>query len=190
MVALTQTTVVHAPAGAVWQVVAGLFDRIGEWATTIPASAACPIVEPVPDAPVPARVCRTGMAMVPEVTETIVAFDATGRTLTYEATAGMPSFVVLARNQWRVTAEGEQSSRVTFKAELHVRGLIGWVARWLLLARVARTGRFLLDDLRHYVEHGVASPRKQRQLARAAVIGPGATRTRETTPGRRTPRWR
>jgi hypothetical protein len=36
---------------------------------------------------VPGRVCRTGVALVPEVTETIVAFDDTGRTLTYEADA-------------------------------------------------------------------------------------------------------
>jgi hypothetical protein len=166
MVALTQTILVQAPAEAVWQVVAGGFDRIGEWATAIPASTACPVVESVTDAPVPGRVCRTGVALVPEVTETIVAFDDAGRTLIYEASAGMPSFVTPARNRWQVSTEGEQRSRVTFAAELRVRGPLGRLARWWLLARVGRTGRFLLDNLRHYVEHGVASPRKRRRLAR------------------------
>jgi hypothetical protein len=184
MVALTQTIIVHAPADAVWRIVAVGFDRIGEWAMAIPASTACPILESATPAPVPGRVCRTGVALVPEVTETIVAFDDAGRTLTYEATAGMPSFVTLARNRWQVTAESERRSRVTFTADLRVRGPVGWLARWWLLARVGRTGRYLLDDLKHYVEHGTASPRKQRQLARAAVSGRSAGRTRGTARGR------
>jgi hypothetical protein len=184
MVALTQSIVVHAPADAVWQIVAERFDRIGEWATAIPASTACQIAEPLAGAPVPARVCRTGVAMVPEVTETVVAFDAAGRTLTYEATAGMPPFVTLARNRWQVTSEGEQRSQVTFAADLRVRGPVGWLAGWWLLARVGRTGRFLLDDLKHYAEHGVASPRKRRTLGRATVTGLSVGRTRGTARGR------
>jgi hypothetical protein len=188
MVELTQTVVIDAPAEAVWRVVAGGFDRIGEWATAIPSSMACPVPAPPPGAPVAGRTCRTGVAMVPEVTETIVAFDAAARTLTYEATAGMPSFVTLARNRWQVVAEDERQCRVTLAAELRVRGPFGWPARWWLLARVGRTGRFLLDDLKHYVEHGTASPRKQRQLARAvagrAVSGWSAGRMPGTGPGR------
>jgi hypothetical protein len=171
MVALTQTLMIDAPADAVWRVVAGGFDRIGDWATAIPASTACPVPAPGTDAPVPGRVCRTGLALVPEVTETVVAFDDAARSLTYEATAGMPSFVALARNRWQVTEEGDRRARVTFAAELAVRGPVGWLARWWLLARVGRTGRYLLDDLRHYVEHGVPSPRKQRRLDRAAISG-------------------
>jgi hypothetical protein len=38
-------------------------------------------------------------------------------------------------------------------------------------AQAGRTGRYLLDDLKHYVEHGAPSPRKQRQLDRAAARG-------------------
>jgi hypothetical protein len=103
------------------------------------------------------------------VTETIVAFDDAARTLTYEATAGMPSFVTLARNRWQVTAEAGRRTRVSFAAELRVRGPLGWLARWWLLAQVGRTGRHLLDDLKHYVEHGTPSPRKRRHLDRAAA---------------------
>src|SRR5205814_7644338 len=145
---------------------------------------ACPITDSATgsatQAPVPGRVCRTGVTLVPEVTETIVAFDDTARTLTYEASAGMPSFVTLARNRWQVFVEGERQSRVTLAAELRVRGPVGWLARWWLLARVGRTGRYLLDDLKHYVEQGTVSPRKQRQLARAALTGPAAGRARAT----------
>jgi hypothetical protein len=49
-----------------------------------------------------------------------------------------------------------------------------------------RTGRYLLDDLRHYVEHGVPSPRKQRRLDRAAVSASSTGRTRRTGHGRET----
>jgi hypothetical protein len=179
---LTQTIVVNAPADAVWRVVAGGFDRIGEWATAIPASTAHSVLESATGAPVPGRVCRTGLALVPEVTETIVAFDDAGQTLTYEATSGLPSFVTLARNRWQVTAEGERHTRVTFAADLRVHGPIGWLARWWLLARVGRTGRYLLDDLKYYVEHGVASPRKQHQVA--TVNGRWAGRRLGTDRGR------
>jgi len=178
MLELTRTVVIDAPADAVWQVVAGQFDRIGEWATAIPASAACPVERPVVGAPVPGRVCHTGVALVPEVTETIVAFDDAGRTLTYQATAGMPAFVTLARNQWQVTAEADRRARVSFAAELRVRGPLGWLVRWWLLVQVGRTGRHLLDDLKHYIEHGAPSPRKRRHLNRAAA------RPRPNTTGR------
>jgi hypothetical protein len=164
MFALTNHIIIEAPADAVWEVVAGRFDRIGEWATAIPASAAVPGVPAATDAPVPGRVCRTGIALVPEVTETIVEYDHAGRSLTYQATDGLPAFVTLARNRWRVEALDARRSRVEFRARLEVRGLLGWLARWWLLARVGRTGGHLLDDLKHYVEQGIPSARKRRQL--------------------------
>lgn len=40
MVKLTQTMVIDVPAGAVWRIVAGGFDRIGDWGTAVPSSAA------------------------------------------------------------------------------------------------------------------------------------------------------
>lgn len=109
-------------------------------------------------APVAARVCRTGLPAVPEVTETIVAFDDDARTLTYEATSGLPGFVARARNRWRVTPVTANRAEVSFHAELVARGPVGALARWWLLALVARDGRHLLADLKHYLEQGEASP--------------------------------
>jgi hypothetical protein len=77
----------------------------------------------------------------------------------------MPRFVTVARNRWRVTPLDQTRSRVSFTAQLQVHGVAGQVPRWLLLLQVRRTGRFLLDDLKHYVEQGTASPRKQRRDA-------------------------
>lgn len=58
MSSLRQHIVIDAPADTVWEVIADRFDRIGEWAAAIPASAPATAVPGVTDlaAPVPARV--------------------------------------------------------------------------------------------------------------------------------------
>lgn len=170
---LTSHIIVAASADAVWEVVAHRFDRIGDWATAIPSSTATSdtAAPSLVDAPVAGRVCRTGLRQAPEVTETVVAYDDTddtGRTLTYQAAAGMPKFITTARNRWQVTALDSARTEVAFTAQVEVRGLLGRLAWWVLLLRVHRTGRYLLADLKHYVEHGTPSSRKQRQQARTA----------------------
>jgi hypothetical protein len=153
-------------------VIAHQFDRIGDWATGISASTAASSTaagsaSPAVGAPVPGRVCHTDVRLVPTVTETVVAYDEAARSLTYEATDGMPRFVALARSQWRVTPITETRTRVGIHARVDVRGPLAALARWWLLAQVARAGEHLLDDLKHYVEQGTASPRKQRRPGRA-----------------------
>jgi len=169
MPALTNSIVIDAPAEAVWQVVAHRFDRMGDWATAIRSSTAQPVGESMVDAPVAGRVCHTGIRAVPHVTETIVAYDEDARTLTYQATDGLPAFISLARNRWQVTALDAGRSEVSFAAQLEVRGLRGRLARWLLLRQVGRSGRHVLEDLKHYVEHGTPSTRKR------AHLGPAST---------------
>jgi hypothetical protein len=179
---LSTEFVVAAPADAVWNVIGRRFDRIGEWATAIPASTALPpsartitvqatpqlpVGQIVAGAPVAGRVCTTGVRLVPRVTETLVEYDETNRTLTYEA-SGMPAFVTTARNTWTVVALDERRCRVILRARFVARGLLGHLGRWVILAQVGRTSRYLADDLRHYVETGRPSARKQRQLRRAA----------------------
>jgi hypothetical protein len=182
---LSTDLVVAAPADAVWEVVGHRFDRIGEWATAVPASAALPALAPdlAPGGPargpagVAGRVCRTGVRLLPEVTETLVAYDEANRTLTYEAT-GMPAFVVAARNTWTVTPLDEHRSRLCLHARFDTRGVLGALARWLILAQVRRTSRHLAEDLRHFAEHGTPSPRKRAQLRRSRGL------SRPFSPGR------
>lgn len=159
-----------------WDIVANRFDRIGQWVTAIPASAipasaAAATATRLIDvgAPIPARVCDTGIRPIPQLTETIIAFDPVARTLPYQATAGLPNFVAAARDTWTVTELDLRRCRVRYDAELSTRGLIGRIARPLMLARVARDGRHLLTDLQHYAETGRPSPRK---LARTATANP------------------
>jgi hypothetical protein len=172
---------ITAPPSAVWEVIGPGFARIGEWATAIPASTGVPhepptsagqtrlprLTEPglVAAAPVAGRVCATGLAIVSEITESLVAYDDTNRSLTYEA-QGMPSFVTTARNTWTVTPLDNDSCAVTLDAQFDTRGIIGALARWAILAQLGRTSQHLGDDLRHFVETGTPSPRKHRQLQR------------------------
>lgn len=169
MPTIKKELIIAAPADAVWQVLGPGFAGIGDWATAIPASTpltGAPLTdEAVTDAPMTGRVCSTGLPMMPEVTETLIAYDEANRTLTYEG-SGLPAFVITARNTWTVVPLGDRRCKVTLAARFDTRGLIGVVARHLLRLQVGRTSRHLADDLRHYVEHGTPSPRKQRQLAR------------------------
>ncbi len=167
---ISKRFVITAPASAVWEVVGPGYARIGEWATAIPASTGLPHQPPTAQnrlemAPVAGRVCSTGLAIAPQVTETLVAYDDAGRSLTYEA-AGMPSFVTTARNTWTVTPLDNDTCVVNLDAQFDTRGIVGTLARWAMLAQLGRTSQHLGDDLRHFVEHGSPSPRKHRQLQR------------------------
>jgi hypothetical protein len=160
--------VIAAPADRVWDVVGHHFDRIGEWSTAVPASAAT-----AGDGgfAVPGRVCRTGTRLAPEVTETLTAYDDAGRTLTYEA-AGLPAFVVLARSTWTVVPIDDRRCRLRLRARFETRGAAGVLGRWAIRVRAHRAARHLAGDLGHYAVTGVPSRRKQRRL-RGAARGPG-----------------
>ncbi|WP_169846739.1 SRPBCC family protein [Rhodococcus marinonascens] len=173
-----------APAEAVWDVIGRRFDKIGEWATAVPASAAISGSLTVDEAPVAGRICQTGIRVAPSVTEAIVAYDDSTRSLTYEAVE-KPGFLSVARNRWTVTPVDQRRSTVSYDAVLTTRGVFGRLAGWWMLILLRHAGRQLLADLAHYVEHGVPSPRKQAQLDRATRRGRRPTvRAGLTTTGR------
>jgi hypothetical protein len=176
---LSVDLIIAAPAERVWNVIGPGFDRIGAWATAIPASTALstdrsgpgatptraghlPVVAAL-DAPITGRVCTTGIRLVPQITETLTAYDDAERTLTYEA-SGMPAFVRLARNTWTVIAIDDNRCQVELRARFDTRGMVGLLGRWAILAQTRQTSRHLAEDLRHYIETGQPSPRKRRQL--------------------------
>jgi polyketide cyclase/dehydrase/lipid transport protein len=169
---LTTHLAVDAPAGQVWQVIGPGFARIGDWATTIPASAAIPVTAPAAASPAAAstpvmgRTCSTGIGLVPSITETLTGYDEQRRTLTYQA-AGLPAFITTARSTWTVTPTGATTCRVTVTGHFQARGVLGMVACWAILAQARLAARQLEADLGHYVKHGTPSPRKQRQLSRS-----------------------
>ncbi len=166
MATITAELIIEAAADAVWEVLAHQFDRVGEWATVIPSSAASEGVAANIGAPVMGRVCATGVRIVPEIEERIVAYDEANRTLTYEG-HGMPKFIKTARNRWHVQALDDRRSRVSVEATLEPCGIVGRLMYVFLRLQLARIGPQFLGDLEHYIEHGEPSPRKRRQLRTA-----------------------
>ncbi len=165
---------IDAPASQVWEVIGPGFARIGDWATSIPASTAIPgapgpaaaATPAVVSAPVAGRTCETGASLVPQVTETLIAYDEDSRTLTYQA-GGLPPFTTTAHSTRTVAPAGEGSRRVTVTAHFWTRGVLGLLGGWAILTQARLTARHLEGDLHHYVLHGIPSPRKQRQLSRS-----------------------
>jgi hypothetical protein len=175
---ITKQAIINAPAEDVWRVVAHEFDRIGLWASAVPASHEATAAAAPTGCPVGARTCQTTMRMFPEVEERIIAYDEAGRTLTYEPVRGLPGFVANARTTWQVAAIDDRCSQVSFTATVTTRGIARPLMALAMRVQMRRAGMHALDDLCHYVEHGKPSPRKQRQLDRAPVTprdaaGPG-----------------
>jgi hypothetical protein len=100
--------------------------------------------------------------MFPDVDETIVTYDEARRTLSYVG-AGLPSFVAEARNRWEAIPIDDRQTRVRMDATVRTRGILGHLLAVPFRFWARRSGARMLDDLKHYVEHGQASPRKQRQ---------------------------
>jgi Polyketide cyclase / dehydrase and lipid transport len=159
---LSSETIIEASADRVWEVVGHQFARIGEWATAIPASRATSDCGNT-SAPVAGRVCETGVSMLPEVTETILSYDEDTKTLSYVG-AGLPAFITAARNRWEVTAVGDHHARVRLDATVETRGILGRLLAVPFRVWARRSGARMLHDLKHYVEKGRPSPRKEKQL--------------------------
>jgi len=155
---------IHAPASRIWAILAHRFDRIGEWASAIPASRAAAGAVRETGAPVAGRVCETGVRMYSRVEETIIDYDELGRALTYVG-RGLPGFIAEARNRVSVVALDHGRSRVTMQASVRPRGLVGRMLAVPLRLQFEREGRRTLADLKHYVENGRPSRRKERRLA-------------------------
>jgi hypothetical protein len=174
MPTLSKHLIVHAPADAVWEVVGHQFDRIGAWATAIPASVPIPALasatptdraaQPATlDAPVAGRVCHTGVRLVPQITERLIAYDDATRTLTYQAEQH-PRFLKAAHNHWRVEPIDQHCTRISLHATVQPQGVLGWLPYLLLRAQLVRVAKGFLQDLQYYLEHGRPSQRKQRRL--------------------------
>jgi hypothetical protein len=93
---------------------------------------------------------------------------------TYEPVRAIPGFIARARTTWHVVAIGDRSSQVSFTATVTTRGIARPLMALAMRVQMARAGVHVLDDLRHYVEHGKPSPRKQRQLNRYGGEAPAS----------------
>jgi Polyketide cyclase / dehydrase and lipid transport len=115
------------------------------------------------DAPVAGRVCHTGVRLVPQITERLIAYGDATRTLTYQAEQH-PRFLKAAHNHWRVEPIDQHCTRISLHATVQPQGVLGWLPYLLLRAQLVRVAKGFLQDLQYYLEHGRPSQRKQRRL--------------------------
>jgi hypothetical protein len=149
----------NAPAEAVWQIVGpGFATSVAGPARSVPPSHTSPGDDLIP---CPGRVCDTGLRFAPRVAETVVAYGGAERTLTCEG-SGLPRFVAAARNRWRVAPLSPRRCHFSLDAAPEPRGLARIAAPVLRLA-LAREGRRLVRDLKHYAEHAEVSPHKRQR---------------------------
>jgi hypothetical protein len=162
---LRAETIIDAPADAVWAVLGTRFGEIAVWAAPINASAIDG------EASVGAvRTCQFagfGPFKPGIVKEQLRSFDQKSRTLEYVAIDGLPSFAEHAVNHFSVHALSDARCTVRSYATLELRGPMR-IFGWLVRRRLQKVGSQVLEELRHYVEHGRPHVRKLQSTASAS----------------------
>jgi hypothetical protein len=151
MTAISMKITIAAPAEQVWELVGHHFDRVEEWASAVHASHALP-GPPLAGAPVAGRVCQTGLPVLKQVSERIVAYDESARMLTYQARL-LPGLLPQAHNRWQVTPISATHSQVSTHATVQTHGILGAVLYALVRPYLRHAGRRFLRDLRRHAEH-------------------------------------
>ncbi len=163
----TRTFRINESVKAVWSVLGDGFDRIGEWATSVPSSTGSSRPVEIEGAPSAGRTCTLAVPGFSAIEERLVRFEPETYTLAYEVTEGMPVFVESAVNTWALRPLDDGSTEVTTSVEMTTTGLLGRLATPAMGLNVSRTQSALARDLTSFVETGRPSPAKQRQLANA-----------------------
>jgi hypothetical protein len=146
---------IDAPAEQVWQIIGPGFADVSGWASAVETSR--PSGGPGPgDAPCDGRICTVTATGFDHLTETLTHYDPATRSLTYRATRGMPRFVTLATNTWRVQPKPDGGSTFTMHATVHLAG-VGRAVAPLLRGYLLRVGRRTAGDLKSYAETGHVS---------------------------------
>lgn len=121
--------------------------------------------------------CETRVSSLARVTESVIACDDPNRTLTYAA-QGLPRVVGEAHYRWRVSAVSPHQARAGFDGVLETRGLVGLIFTLPLRVHMLWKTRRLLENLKHYAEHGTPSLSKQGRLGRARPASLAVARRR------------
>lgn len=154
--------VVNRHAQAVWAVLGDQFGEAHLWGSALTHTQGHG--RPIADQVCESRTCDVkGMG---RIREQLLDFDAEQFVLEYEVVEGFPFFVERGANRWTLVSEGETTTRVRSVATITTRGIVGMLMSPMLRLQMTGLMRGLLEELRHYVEHGSPHPRKLKALAR------------------------
>ena len=152
---------IATPARVAWKVLGDEFADISRWIVGITSSST--------DAPPAVGVVRTcklqsiGPIAPRTVREVLTRYNPTAMEFEYRAIEGLPPVFTEAMNRWSVEAVDATHCVVTMHATIQLRGILRLMeplVKWWIV----RSGG--LAELKHYVEHGLPHPRKQRALER------------------------
>ena len=146
---------------AVWAVLGDQFGEAHTWGSALLHTRGHG--KPIADHVCESRSCDIkGMG---RIREQLLEFDPGRFTLEYEVVEGFPFFVERGVNRWTLVPEGAQATRVRSVATITTSGAIGMVMAPMLRLQMTGLMRRLLEELKHYVEHGKPHPRKLKALA-------------------------
>lgn len=127
-ITVTSSIAIKASADQVWAILGEGFQDVATWASTVDAAHPHTEVTEFVGAPGGGRVCTVpGFG---ETDERFTAFDTSGRTFTYSATAArVPGFVTNLRNTWTIRPLGAGRSEASAAITADVTGVLGQLMR-------------------------------------------------------------
>lgn len=157
---------IEASPESVWRVLGDEYGKISKWASGVHHSSNVSGPKPA-GAHSSGRDCQTGMG---PISERFTAFDDASRTMVYDVNAQkVPFFVTFMQSAWAVHAEAGGGSRVDMEMELKLMFPFNLLMGFMMKRQMGGSMLQLIEDLKHFVEHGEAHPRKkhEEQLALA-----------------------
>jgi Polyketide cyclase / dehydrase and lipid transport len=103
------------------------------------------------------RSCQTTMG---NIREKLTHFSDAETHLSYLITEGMPSFVAKAGNDWKLTAVNANTTKLSIKMTVEMKGFLGALMQPLIRFQMNKVAQVLAEDFAYYVENGKPHPRK------------------------------
>ena len=155
--------IINSPAENVWEMVGPGFTNVHHWASNVD-HAMGKGTSSIEGASCDVRHCQVSVKGFDKISERLTDYNNEDRTLTYEVINGMPGFIALAQNKWKVAAKNEGQSILMMEAEFQLKGVIGLLMKRIMKGKMSDTLDIVLNDAKYYAEHGTASPAKLRRL--------------------------
>jgi hypothetical protein len=96
-----------------------------------------------------------------ETIQALDAFDATTHSLAYHISKGAPGIAKHASAAWSLKSEGANKTTVVLAFDMETKGFLGFLMTPLIKKGMEKAAVEIAEDLKHYVENGTPSPRKE-----------------------------
>ncbi len=149
---------------AVWEVLGNQYSEAYKWARELYHSEE--FGEPkIQGARCNNRTCDTSFG---RIQEEIRKFDSKNFVLEYEVVKGFPDFIKQGINRWDLQKLNEHQTKVSMHFKGETQGILGFFMGPMMNMKLNKNLGEVLGDFKHYVENGIPSPGKQRDMERQA----------------------